>query len=308
MTSTTTQQPAFNPAVRRQILGYKPRVPDGQWNRVKDFVVTAALEAQPASEKKGRELMLALTQLACWAENSAGLPLTTKTLLVPRTIQRFADSIDNQLNARLFRMRLLQVREALGGERTPRAPLNDATAEQPRPYANVDIRRFSTAIQAVRDPEARRNAMVMMGLAGGAGLRRDELSLLKVEDIQLRDTTYVVSVPGPHARTVAVRRDWAPYVRRGIKCMTPESEVFFPGGSQTTRNRRYRSLISTNEGNLPVLERPRMTWLTNLINTVPLGTFMHLGGYTRVHSITYFEALLEVMPEEELLPLLHGLN
>lgn len=308
MTTTTPQQPALDPAVRRQILGYKPRVPDAQWNRIRDFVVTAALEAQPASEKKGRELMLALTQLACWAENSAGLPLTAKALLVPRTIQRFTESVDNQLNARLFRMRLLQVREALGGERTPRAPINDVTTEQPRPYADAEIMRFSTAIQAVQNPEARRNAMVMMGLAGGAGLRREELSLLKVEDIELRDTTYVISVPGPHARTVAVRHGWAPYVRRGIKGLTPETNVFFPGPSQTTRNRRYRSLISTNNGNLPVLERLRMTWLTNLINTVPLGTFMHLGGYTRVNSVTYFEAILEVMPEEGLLPLLEGLS
>ncbi|WP_206758550.1 hypothetical protein [Frigoribacterium sp. CFBP 13729] len=41
-----------------------------------------------------------------------------------------------------------------------------------------------------------------------------------------------------------------------------------------------------------------------MVNALPLGTFMHVAGYSRVNSVSLFEPLLETLPDEELLPLL----
>lgn len=292
-------------AVRTRILGYRPRVPDAQWSRISSFVLSTALSAQPATEKKAREMMLALTRLASWADSSAGLPLTPKALLRPAVIHRFAAGQEDSLNTRLAHSRLLQVLEARGGDRTSRPTLTSASTKEPRPYGARELVEFSTAIQAIPDVEHRRNALAIMGFAGGAGLRREELMLLSAQDVLEHDDTYVVSVPGAHSRRVAVRRDWAPYVRRGLKGLTAEALIFFPGPSDmSSRHRRYNRFRRMHAGSLPTMEGLRVTWLADMVNALPLGTFMHVAGYSRVNSVSLFEPLLETLPDGELLPLL----
>jgi len=248
------------------IRSYVPRnVAPAVWAELGPFVRRAVEKAQPHTRSQPDVLMSAVAQLAIWSRE-VGLPLAENVLLHPDTIDRFvierysAAAAGTRSN---YRSRLRRVGEqVLGHAVYPLQPMPYGRAELLPPYSRREIAALTGWSRGLPTPHMRHNALALLALGLGAGLRADEISRLVGNDVRADGEGTTLHVAGDHPRLVAVIDQWGAIAARlAAGCGT--EAVFL-----SDRERPRKNDISNFVGRLPQADgvrlqvgRLRTTWI-----------------------------------------------
>ncbi|PZF10006.1 hypothetical protein DEJ25_13615 [Curtobacterium sp. MCPF17_011] len=281
-------------------MGYAPQLPLQKWRLVQDFVVDCALRVDYAKAKDVREVMLPLTRLALWATQSEGLPLKPRVLLDPATVRRFAATQEKALQRREYERRLLLVREALGAERSARV-MGRPGVTPVTPLTAHELAEMSTWVQAMEDEAQKRLGMALMGLCGGAGLRRAEAHEVTVQDVEPNGTGYVVHVRRGAKRSIAVLRSFERYLARVLKDAKSD-EFLVKAGRSTERTRKDLRLRHNRDttGRMPNAERLRASWVATMCPVLTAGELVYASGLKHFSSLAQYEPFFTVPDPAEM--------
>ena len=136
-----------------------------------------------------------------------------------------------------------------------------------------------------------------MGLGLGAGLDAQDFNDLRTQHIEDRgDDGIIVKVPGPHGRSVPVRRRYEDLVRRGLDGVQPGHLIV---GSRTNRRRAtnivYQQAVALGAAPEMLQSRMRTTWLADLmVNPVPLAAILNAAGLKSARTLTEIAGMIDV--------------
>lgn len=285
-------------------MSYKPRMPEADWAIVRDFVIACVLDADFSNTKYVREYMRPLAALGLFGVRELGLPLTQHSLLQPSVIRRFASMQTTAVQRGTFESRLLQIREAHGGERAGRV-FGAERSLAVTPLSPLELREMSTYVQNSRSEDWRRAGLALMGLSGGAGLRRKEVIYLRTTDINSSEDGYFVRVAGEPDRTVVVRREFEPYLARALRDAEADEYAIFPWlTNQASREEKLRKFHNPEGGRLPDASRLRATWLAEVCSVLTAGELVYAAGFKHLSSLDQYEAYFTVPDHAELATIL----
>jgi site-specific recombinase XerC len=133
----------------------------------------------------------------------------------------------------------------------------------------------------------RQNAWGLLGLAGGAGLRAEEIVDVTVGSVDFDNGRVFVNVPGPYARRVPVRHAWARVLLRSIEGRTATDAVFRGPHIEEYRPRIIQSFLTDHPARVrPTPSRLRASWLIHHIDSgVPLQVLKELGGFATYQTL-----------------------
>ncbi|TDW28920.1 tyrosine-type recombinase/integrase [Cryobacterium psychrophilum] len=134
----------------------------------------------------------------------------------------------------------------------------------------------------------RQNAQALLGLAGGAGLRANEIIDLRLGDIDVIDGRLFVNVPGVNPRRVPVRHPWNRTLLRSVACRTdPNEYVFRAYRFEEYRPRAIQTFLTDHPGRVrATVSRLRATWIVAQIDLgLPLPVLMALAGFSTTGSL-----------------------
>jgi site-specific recombinase XerC len=260
--------------------------PDGiaaqSWLEARPFV-RAVLER---SHKRGvvdlKKRTSDLAQFAGWLL-SRGTVLDPSAVMVRPLVDEYCRvgmpaSIAKSRSDRRSRLRIIT--DQVNPEQAPPKQKSIARPDRRGPYSEQEVAAILRAIGAQPTPLLVRQLAVCVGLGLGAGIDSAELKLLMPSHIVDSADGIRVDVPGKRARTVWVRRELEPVVRRGLAGADPKRPLI--GQNQERSNVAAKVFDNaTWVGDLPRLDQARLrtTWIAWLMSRpVPLSVICHAAG------------------------------
>ena len=269
---------------------YVPTFAEDRWSVIRDFVVSAVVEAAASIAQSADRLIVVAAPFVDWVVNVNGYPTKTAVVFHPVIIRRYTTRTDvtwSDTTRRTYRSALMRISEVLVGEVplefAPTTPQNTAA-----PYDDLDLHLLESWATGQSTAARRRSAGVVLALCTGAGLKANELLQVRRQDI-VADADGVVVTVNAGARTVPLLARFETLLLNSIAEVEPEHWVFgSPKRVKHGISTLTTFLYDTDRGNEPdpVTTRMRNTWLiTHLI----VGTNMR--GLMTVAGVTKFEHL-----------------
>jgi len=144
-------------------------------------------------------------------------------------------------------------------------------------------------------PEVRRRLCAVVGFGGGCGLSPEDLCQLRTKDVAVTEAGIVVSVQGPRARTVVVRRSYEPLIHAAILGCTEDQLLLSPGKDRS--NPAARAVANAQLfDDVPHIEmrRLRSTWIAWLLRqALPLYVVLHVTGLRSARTLVDLAATIE---------------
>lgn len=284
---------------RRRNISRTPAIPPEEFEHVRGFVeeVHAALEAAGVSYAEG-DVYRAVGRLAywCWLR---GIPLDADVVLDDATISRWMATGLRELaiaTRRNYRAIARTAGRVLADPRT--LPVKVPSVPTPRaewPYTSREIGVLTVWAAGQRTAYARHNAVAMVALGLGCGLRAHEFLTLRGRDVTVDDAGVMVTVTaGQWPRTVPVLARWEAEVADLAAEVDPGAYLFRPDREVSRPNSVHVFLRDANPPECGVsLNRMRVTWIVgHLTAGVPLAALLQAAGIVSVTSLERYARYL----------------
>lgn len=260
------------------------------WHPIREFVTQSILDYRPNTVSVARNLLSVLTRYVLWAVHEMHAPLDRDDLFYPMMIRRYINSISRtESSKQTYESALYRLANVLGGlpdkDRPPSArgfnPVRTYTARQ---LADVD-----GWISVRKTPTKRRDASIIVGLAGGAGVRSTEMPTIRQNSIQ-RDTQgrTTVVVGGRNPRTVDVLPDWSSYFDDLLLEPLADLTAVLKGTTTVTGFTNAMNALIKGPHPAPDLTSLRETWLLRTLHTLPVADLIHQAGFATAASLTRY--------------------
>ncbi|WP_251449376.1 tyrosine-type recombinase/integrase [Microbacterium sp. Marseille-Q6648] len=291
------------------MLGYRPHVSSVQWDAVRDFTLAAAVALRPTTYDSTRRLMTMSARFHAWLWATSGIELTVDRVYTQNNIDLY---LQNQLGRRSKTHKWGVARQLVAnGRALTDAELKGLPAPDLRlraPFTTPQIATMHSWANSLTTLKKRQNAWGLLGLAGGAGLRAEEIVDTTVGNIDAVNGRVFVNVPGPHPRRVPVRHAWARVLLRSIEGRNATDAVFRGPYIEEYPPRIIQVFLTDH----PALVRPtpsrlRASWLIHHIDSgVPLPVLKEVGGFDSYHTLFRYLELARPLTASDFTGLLIG--
>jgi hypothetical protein len=303
------QQPKPVPDSVREFLDkYRPeRIDDATWSVVGPIVRSVISSSGYTGEESVKKHSGALAAYLAWRHQER-LAVEVEHALVHEAIDAYFMRGLGDTSARVrrdYRSRLHNLASRTNPGLTAPSVTTDGYLSIRPGYTSVE----ETAIRRVtlrqRRPQTRRQLCAVVGLCGGAGVDPRDLVHMDRSHIDDRGASggVWVSIPGPRARTVVVRRDYEDLVRMAIDGLGEHAPLV---GCTLGKSGSVANAVDNADtyDDCPPIDarRLRTTWITWLAtNRVPLNVILHAAGLTSARTLTdIIAALPPVEPGDSL--------
>ena len=291
--------------VREAMEKYTPRLPLAHWLPISDFVLEVVSALQPHSYQLAKTQLGVVTRYAHWAATVASMPLDPTDLFHPGNVVRFALG---QYTSQRHRVRaesiLRHAAEVYGGEVEPRRLQKSSSPSIP--YLETQIAPLFSWAAGQGSSKARRDAHAILAFCGGAGLRGSELLEVRAGDISQRGRMYLVDVRGRFERRVPVRVGWGGVVPLALEGLDHDEMVVFNHIVPHQRAQAIKNFGNGRHAGAPRAQKLRVTWVVDMLATIPLASLVYAAGYSTPASLTNYMKHASVLPQESLERALRG--
>ena len=297
--------------VANKIENYVPKIPAEHWDAIGGFVRSVITDIEPVSPRSAKTVLGVVTVFVHWAWQ-LGYELDRKVVFDRFAIEEFiaVGYPPNWSNGtrRNMRTRLFTVSQALLGAEARIPRLNPLPGETPsKPYSKEEIIALRSWAKGQRTPTRRRDAIILLALGAGAGLKVEDFFPLRRRDIVEIDGFVIVNVGGRRARQVPVMSEWESDLVDAIATLPPESYVF--SGGRTGRNKNtITHFVDRTSGDLkPHTFRLRVTWLVHHLTVgTPVKPFLAAAGVGSSDLLTRYLQYVPDVDVDEARRLLRG--
>lgn len=286
---------------------YHPRlIPAQRWAGIRDYVLDSVRIAGPYSASHAQRDLGKITAYVDWAHHVMGRALTHEEVWEHDLIAYYAmHALEHYSTASraTTRSSLLWMADRLNPASRPqplvRLPRQDLSA----PYTPEQIDRMRRWATEQATPYKRHACWVLLALGLGAGLRTQEIDLMRREHIHADEHGVIVQVPGPRtSREVPVLAEWEEHLLVLTDCVAEGSFLFKPerDGSRS-KDIGYTTGHSANRPDFRItVGRMRITWQVRLLNAgVPIHLLAQAAGLESLSGIERLLPLLEPPPREQ---------
>jgi integrase len=270
------------------IIRYRPQLSPVQWEAVREFTITNAILMKPRTFENVRRLMTMSARFGAWVWTSTGCRLTPETIYTQNHVYRYLqERLPKHSESHRWGVvrQLGSIADALVGTNIKRLPAPYIRGRSP--FTMSDAASMHSWATSLTTPLKRQNAWAILGLAGGAGLRTQEIIDLRIGDIEVIDGRVFVNVPGKRPRRVPVLHPWNRTLLRSIKNRTPDDFVFRGYRLDEYQPRTLQTFLTEHPARVrATVSRLRSTWIvTQIDNGLPLPVLLALSGLVGAHSL-----------------------
>lgn len=262
-------------------MKYKPhRVSPQRWHAVREFVIDAVLRAVPNGPAAASKLMSQFAKYILWMVYEMHASLDGDdifhTVFIRRYVDDLTESVSNRMSTEsaLRRIAFAVVEESQPFRRPYSRRLTDLEL-----YSRRELAEIVAWATSYKRPHKRREALTLVGLAGGAGVRNSELLTVRRSDINrgLGGTT-TVAVGGSRPRLVTVDDEWASNFDDLLAEQVNDGPSVFLRPLKPLGVKKAIQELCSGPHPRPDLMRLRDTWSINILETQPFAYAMHLIG------------------------------
>ncbi|KRD43892.1 hypothetical protein ASE38_06790 [Cellulomonas sp. Root930] len=301
-----TDLDTLDPHILATIERYRPQqVAASTWHAVRPLTIQMVAGFNPPSNVTARNTATIVVAFLCWVWERPGRaesgPPTALELLSPNLVDAYVRRpVDRKghpvsgASISTARSTLRRCIRSLDADHVAVAMPHEAIDP---PYTPEECEALAALALAQPTPGRERNACFLVGLALGAGLSPKDLRHVRRRDIRDVDDAglgnyLTVTVPAGHApRTVPIRRQYEPLVRRALDLTEPGADTLVLGRKETRRNvteLARRNIVTARSGEVVEIEprRLRTTWLFACMNAaVPLSVLLEMAGLRTARSL-----------------------
>ena len=272
------------------IIRYRPQLSSVQWDAVREFTIINAILMRPRTFESVRRLMCMSARFGAWVWTTTGTTLTAERVYTESNVYRY-------LQERLpkhseghrwgFVRQLGAIADALADTDIKRLSAPQ-TAGRRRPFTLSDVASMHSWAASLTTSLKRQNAWAILGLAGGAGLRSEEIVDVRLRDIEVQGDRLFVHVTGTRPRRVPVLHPWNRTLLRSINNRTNPDEYAFRGYRlEEYRPRAIQTFLTDHPGRVrATVSRLRSTWIvTQIDNGLPLPVLKAIAGFVSALSL-----------------------
>lgn len=283
---------------------YTPVMPPELWEHLRPFVEDLVRTAAPATAYTEKQLYPAVTKLARWASETAGLPLKAKLILHPANIDRFAnEGLVAYTNAgrATMRSKLRRVAAAILDGETPqdrKRPMGKAPASSP--YTEPELATLLSWVNGQPTRERKTSVGALLALGIGAGLTGREIVAQRLDGVTVDEAGVVVHVAGDDARDVPVVREWEHFLVERLTLVGSDAWAFRSGQEGGNIN-LITDFVSRSHKRVNLqARRMRATWLVHHLSAgTPVTSLMRAAGLQSIEALDRLLPLAEGRPERE---------
>jgi hypothetical protein len=285
--------------VARKIEDFVPLIPADHWDAIASFVRSAITDIEPVSPVMAKKALGAVTAFVHWAWQ-LGYELDRKVIFERFTIEEFIAvgypknwSVSTRSN---MRSQLFSVSQALLGDEARIPRLNPIHARNPsQPYSKDEIVTLRSWAKGQATPTRRRDAIILLALGAGAGLKVEDFFPLRRRDIVQVDGFVIVNVGGTRLRQVPVLAEWESDLLEAISTLPPDVYAFSKGRTGVEKNTVTHFVNRTSGDFKPHTYRLRVTWLVHHLTVgTPVKPFLAAAG---VYSSDLLTRYLQYVPD-----------
>ncbi|KQW06439.1 hypothetical protein ASC66_08100 [Leifsonia sp. Root4] len=271
------------------IVRYHPKVSPTQWKAVREFTIATAVQTKPRTYESARRVMSMTARFHAWLWATNGIELTVERVYTQNNVYRFLQECLPK-HSEVYRWGVVRQlgtiadRLANGGVKRLAAPQMAGR----RPFSMAEAATMHSWAGTLTTELKRRNAHAILGLAGGAGLRTEEIIKVRISDIEVVDGRVFVNVPGPRRRRVPVMHPWNRTLLSSIDLGADPDEYLFRGYRfDEYRPRVIQTFLTEHPSRVrATVSRLRSTWIVAQIdNGVPLAALKTVAGFVSAASL-----------------------
>jgi integrase len=271
------------------MIRFRPQLSPVQWDAVREFTIGNAVQMKPRTFETVRRLMTMTARFNAWAW-TVGSPLDVARMYTNANVYRYLQEryLTHSDSHRWGLVRQLgTVADALAESEVARMPslLRSLGA---RPFTLTEIAQLHSWAGTLTTDLKRQNAWAILGLAGGAGLRSEEIVAIRTGDLDVTDGRVFVTVPGARARRVPVTQPWSRTLLKSIATRTDPGEDLFRGFRfDEYPPRAIQTFLTEHPGRIrATVSRLRCSWVVaHLNNEVPAQALMAIAGFSTAGSL-----------------------
>ncbi|KQV05052.1 hypothetical protein ASC63_14655 [Leifsonia sp. Root112D2] len=270
------------------IIRYRPQLSEVQWVAVREFTLTNVILMNPRTFESARRLMTMTARFTAWVWAATGTELTAPRVYTQNHVYRYLNACMSGLSEphRWGVVRQLGViAETLADTQVKRLPAPHLPGR--RPFTLSEVATMHSWAGTLSTSLKRQNAWGILGLAGGAGLRTEEIAETCVRDVEIVEGRVLVNVRGRRPRRVPVMQPWDRTMLRAIEGRAPDAFVFHGYRLDEYRPRTIQSFLTENPARVrPTVSRLRSTWIiAHIDNGIPLSVLMSAAGFLSPGSL-----------------------
>lgn len=254
-------------------------------------VCAAAMGKTPYSD---RDLRAAVTRLASWARERAGLDLVRVVIFDRRTIDRFAaialPDYSDQGRANM-RSRLLRVAEVtLPPEKAVHRLEPIGPADAAEPYTHKETASLHSWARSQSPYERRMSAQTLIALGLGAGLSAKEIGSVRLRDVEVDQAGIVVHVVGERSRQVPLLQRWEHLLLDRMTLGDADEWAFRPARTGWWPNAISNFVRDIPRGDArPQTQRMRATWVVHHLSAgTPVSLLLKAAGVDSLEAFTRY--------------------
>jgi integrase len=284
-----TADPDLPDHVWRVIVRYHPKISLGQWKAVREFTIANAVSMHPRTYEVTRRLMCISARFTAWVWTTTGTELTVERVYTQANIYRYLQEFlpKHSESHRWGVVRQLgSIAEALASTTVKRMPAPFLPGR--RPFTVSEVATMHSWAGSLSTTLKRTNAWAILGLAGGAGLRTEELIDVRLGDIDIVNGRLFVTVPGKRSRRIPVMHPWNRTLLRSIDGRTDPDEYVFRGYRLDEYHPRAIQTFLTDHPSRvrATVSRLRSTWIVTQIDKgLPVMVLTRAAGFASPASL-----------------------
>lgn len=271
------------------IIRYRPQLPSAQWEAVRGFTIANAVQMKPRTFETVRRLMCMSARFNAWAWTS-GTTLTSDRIYTSSNVYRYLQDRYSR-HSEAHRWGLVRQLGAIADTvaSAPIKPLPSLRRKPSRrPFTLQEVATVHSWAGTLTTELKRQNASALLGLAGGAGLRSEEIVDVRIGDLELEGERLFVNVTGPRSRRVPVTHPWNRTLLRSVRGRTDPNDVVFRGFRLNEYPpRAIQTFLTDHPGRTrATVSSLRCTWVVaHLNNHVPTAALITIAGFTSAASL-----------------------
>jgi integrase len=295
-------------AVQRRIANYRLPEAGESWPTIAPFVRDTVTSLDLRTVDVTSHYLSTTAKFTFWAWQSHGVALDAEEVFRLDLVAMFNEQKMRNLSD-TYRAATAQRLSRLVAHTSGVAPVRQKRTSHIAPiYTDTQLMHHRGSALAHTTESRRANAHLVLGLGAGAGLRPEEIALLRVGDIQVEEPHATVTVRGKHPRVVPVKNRWVPSLVTGLGDR-PADEWAFTGYRLPEYPARviHQFGIDTPTILTASVTRLRATWIVGLLNQgLPLDLILNLSGLATVVSLDSFVRAMQPHPIDQHLTAIIG--
>lgn len=272
------------------IESFAPRTIDTErWALIAGFVRDAVRDLD-VPEHIGRghlgSYLLVVSQLAAWA--SIHYPLERDRIFDPKVIEAFHSRQQTHLApaTAINRKKLLvDVGRRLNPKWDGPGKFGSVTVSAAEPYSPSELRDILDWAGSQGSETRRSEIATALALSLGAGLRSEEVMVLKVADVEVTECGVLIHTSasrGQGVRTAPVRVEWEAHLIDRVAGRNPEDMVFLNGHDRSrcvSVGQYFHRASGPSRVRPPNSRRLRNTWIVgHILDGVPIEIIAQTAG------------------------------